>query len=52
MSKYIKLGLKGLKIALYFGAFTLSSSFIYLQYINSKIGKIDIDPVITAKHYI
>ena len=52
MSRYFKIGLQGLKISLYLGAFTISSSFAYLQYINSQIGKINIDPVVTAKHYI
>jgi len=52
MNKYIRQGLKGLKFALYLGTFTLTGSFVYLQYINSKIGKIDIDSEITSKHYI
>lgn len=52
MRKFLKVAAKGLKISLYLGVFTVSSSLLYLQYINAQIGKIDIDPDITAKHYI
>lgn len=43
MQRYLKLALKSLKIAASLGGVTLLGAFSYLQYINSKLGPLEID---------
>lgn len=51
MSKYIKFLLQGVKYSLYLGGATAATSLAYLQYINYKIGSIEIDRDALIKFY-
>ena len=51
MSKYVKIFAQGIKYSLYFGLATFTGSLFYLQYINYKIGNIEIDRQAMIKYY-
>lgn len=42
---------QGLKYSLYLGGATLTGSLLYLQYINSQVGSIEIDRTAMTKYY-
>jgi hypothetical protein len=43
MNKYLKMLGQGIKFSLYLGGATLTGSALYLQYVNSQLGAIDLD---------
>jgi hypothetical protein len=51
MSKYIRMIGQGIKYSLYLGGATLTASALYLQYVNSQLGGIDIDREGMMKYY-
>lgn len=51
MSKYLRILGQGIKLSLYLGLSTFAGSLIYLQYVNYRIGSIDIDRKAMIKYY-
>jgi hypothetical protein len=51
MSKYLRMLGQGIKYSLYLGGATLTGSALYLQYVNSQLGSIDIDREAMTKYY-
>ncbi len=51
MLKYFKPILQGVKYCLYLGGVITATSLTYLQYINYKIGSIEIDKDAVIKYY-
>lgn len=51
MLKFLKYVGQGIKYTLYLGGVITASSLTYLQYINYKIGSIDIDREAIVKYY-
>jgi hypothetical protein len=43
MTKYLKLAFNTLKFVGYLGSATLAGAFAYLQYVNYKLGPLEID---------